>query len=121
MFRKKGDIPQKFIEHLYGGSGYVFEEPIIKTPEEINNKGYLMSVLHIKPGSEIAYHQHQGDMEIYYLLSGSGVFYDNKERVEMLPGDTGFTYDGEYHGFMNTGDTVADVLCLILYNKGCEK
>lgn len=121
MLRKKSEMVGKFIEHLYGGSGYVTTKELISSPDDINNKGYLMSVLTLKPGSEIAYHQHTGDMEVYFLMSGKGIFYDNDERIEMEPGDAGFTYDGEYHGFMNTGDVPAEMLCLILYNKGCEK
>lgn len=116
MLRKREEMKNVFKEHLYGGDGFITAFSTIKSPEDLNNHATALSVLTLQPGSEIAYHQHQGDMEVYFLLSGSGIFYDNDNRVPMEKYDAGFTYDGEYHGFMNTGDVPAEVLCLILPN-----
>ena len=117
MLRKRCEMKDIFKEHLYGGSGFVNIFSTIQNQAELNDHATALCVLTIPPGSEIAHHQHKGDMEVYFLLSGSGVFYDNDDRVVMEKYDAGFTYDGEYHGFMNIGDVPAEMLCLIIPNK----
>ena len=61
------------------------------------------------------YHQHQGDNELYYILSGKAEYTDNDGSTVILePGDVSVTYDGEWHGIKQYGDDPLKFLALII-------
>ena len=49
-------------------------------------------------------HQHKGDGEIYYILSGHGLYTDNDTTYEVNPGDAMFCQNGNRHALENIGD-----------------
>jgi mannose-6-phosphate isomerase-like protein (cupin superfamily) len=82
--------------------------------EQMHDKSKLFARITLNPGSKTAYHKHENDFEVYYLVSGSGVLNDNGILKEVKAGDVIFTDDGESHSLENTGDTVLDFIALVL-------
>ena len=60
-------------------------------------------------------HEHHGDAEIYYFISGKGQYTDNGEVTIIEPGDFTITYDGESHGITNIGDEDLVFLAILPY------
>lgn len=68
-------------------------------PEKI--KMYAEATL--APGGEIPYHKHEGECEIYFVLSGTATYNDNGSETTVTAGDLTFTPSGESHGIKNNG------------------
>ena len=54
-----------------------------KGPQNMN----LYAHVYVKPGKEVSRHQHIGESESYFILSGSGIFDDNGRKFEVKKGD----------------------------------
>ena len=72
------------------------------------------SHVYLVPGEEVHMHQHIGDSESYYILSGKGLFNDNGTLREVKKGDLCFTADGESHNLTNTGDEILEFIALTI-------
>lgn len=68
----------------------------------------------LEPGASLGYHIHRGESEIYYILSGKGLYSDNGAERQVEPGDVTYTPDGEGHGLENTGNEVLEFMALIV-------
>ena len=51
-------------------------EPLLTT-EQMGGKCRLFAKVSILPGHELAPHDHHGETETYYILSGRGIYDDN--------------------------------------------
>lgn len=67
----------------------------------------------LQPGCSIGYHQHSGNSEVYYILSGSGSYSDNGILRPVTAGDSTFCPDGEWHSLENTGHIPLVFMALI--------
>ena len=79
-----------------------------------NPKIRLFSFIQLKPGEEVDYHMHIGESETYFILSGQGIYNDNGNIVDVVPGMTTLTPSGEGHSIKNTGEEVLTFIALIL-------
>ena len=72
----------------------------------------------VAPGASIGFHQHPHDEEVYVILSGQGVYYDNDSQtgIPVGPGDMTLTLKGQYHGLTNTGSEPLHFLAVITKN-----
>lgn len=115
MIRKR---EHQTIEHtcIRDGRGEVEMRLICEGADELCGKGRLFNRMIIAPGNSIGEHQHEGDNEIFYILSGTGTYNDNGSLVQIGPGDTTICSDGETHGLVNTGDVPLELIALILYS-----
>ncbi len=114
MITHAHQLPTEVMMNRFGGNGEARTTKLM-TPEQFHGKGRLFSRTLLKPGCSIGFHQHQGDAETYYILSGEGTFNDNGTLVPVQAGDVMVTGDGESHGLENTGDTDMEYIALILY------
>lgn len=80
------------------------------SPENMN---FYARVL-LKPGMEVHRHQHIGESESYFILSGIGLFDDNGTMVEVKKGDITYTPNGHYHNLINTGNEILEFMALII-------
>ena len=62
-------------------------------------------------------HKHNGEIEIYYILEGEGMYNDNGVEAPVKAGDVTVCNDGESHGLLNTGSTDLKMVALILFTK----
>ncbi|MBR3318252.1 MAG: cupin domain-containing protein [Atopobiaceae bacterium] len=114
MIRKKADQTIEF-KCIRNGNGDTEMHKICENDDELYGKGRLFNRMILAPGNSIGEHEHTGDNEIFYFLSGTGTYNDNGTIVEVGPGDTTVCNDGEKHGLVNTGDVPLEFIALILY------
>jgi mannose-6-phosphate isomerase-like protein (cupin superfamily) len=62
-----------------------------------------VSKIELAPGASVGDHLHAGNEEIYWILSGSGVFRDDGAEVPANAGNMLLTLQGHCHGLLNTG------------------
>ena len=74
----------------------------------------LFSHIRLNPGQEVAYHTHEGEFEIYYILTGSGIYSDNGEEVAVAPGAITYNPTGCGHSLKNTGSEILEFIALIV-------
>lgn len=81
--------------------------------EEIKHTKFFSHVF-LGVGDEVKYHEHHGEYEIYYLLTGEGVYSDNGEESIVKKGDVTFCANGKGHGLKNTGNETLEFIALIV-------
>ena len=82
--------------------------------ERLSGKVTLFAKVTILPGDELPYHEHHGETETYYILSGTGMYEDNGKAIPAEAGDVFFCKDGDGHGIKNTGTEDLTFVALIL-------
>lgn len=98
----------------FGGKGEIELYPVLNE-EDLMGKGEVMLRMVLPPGSSIGYHQHLGNFEVYYIISGKGIFQDQEEERPIRAGEAGFIRPGQFHGLMNTGSGEMVVVAVVLY------
>lgn len=77
----------------------------------------LVCEVEIGPGEECRLHEHNGDSEIYYILSGQADYSGNGESAVLNAGDLTCCYDGEKHSIKCHGDVPLKFLAFIVNTK----
>ncbi|MCF2680114.1 cupin domain-containing protein [Faecalicatena contorta] len=111
---KAGERAIEKAEHVGGGAGFILKEALLNK-EELGEHSKMFSRVTVPAGCELGYHEHHGETETYYILSGSGVYNDNGKEVPAEAGDVFFCKDGDGHGLKNTGVYDLSFVALILY------
>ena len=114
MIRKKLTYQTKYNEKMRGGEGVAVIEELL-TPSELYDKGRLFAKITLGPGCSIGHHIHEGEMEVFFIVSGQAELSDNGETVTLAPGDTALTQSGEEHSVKCVGDTPLEMVALILF------
>ena len=103
------------IENMCGGKGHVTIKHLLEE-KELNGKCGLYAEVTIEPGCSLGYHEHHGEGETYYILSGEGDYDDNGVVGPVKAGDVTFTPDNHGHGLVNTGETDLIFMALIIFD-----
>lgn len=90
------------VENMCGGEGHVIIKRILGE-KELNEKCGLYGEVILEAGCTLGYHEHHGESETYYILSGEGNYNDNGNTRTVRAGDVTFTPSGKGHGLANTG------------------
>ena len=101
------------VENMCGGKGHVIIKDILEG-DELKGKCGLYAQVTIEKGCSLGYHEHHGETETYYILSGEGEYDDNGVKRPVKAGDITITPDGKGHGLTNTGDTDLVFMALII-------
>ena len=64
------------VENMCGGKGHVIIKDILEG-DELKGKCGLYAQVTIEKGCSLGYHEHHGETETYYILSGEGEYDDN--------------------------------------------
>ena len=114
MLRKKEDqsVESKCIR---GGNGEVEMHKILNGVDEMYGKGRMFNHMFLAPGNSIGEHAHDGDNEIFYFLSGEGIYNDNGVEVIVRPGDVAICNSGDTHSLRNDSSDPLEFIALILY------
>lgn len=116
MVRKKSEAWVKVNTNMRGGDGTVTITNLLNPDsDEYYGKGRLFAEITLPAGASIGAHEHQGEMECFYVLSGTGVFNDNGTDVQVEEGDVCYTASGSFHSIRNAGETELRLMALILY------
>ena len=81
---------------------------------DINPKIRMYALAELKPGEEVEFHTHTDECELYYILSGKGVYDDNGKEYEVQAGTVTHTPSGSGHGIRNTGNEMLKFMALII-------
>jgi len=118
MFRLKEDRNNQVIPNMKGGNGEFRLEHIISGNEELGMKGRLFAKGTLPPGSSVGMHKHEGDMEICYFLSGTGLVKDEEDgKFQVKAGDVNICFDGKSHEIINNGDEDLVYTVLVLFTE----
>ena len=112
----RADTLECFEKELFGGPGAVHFIKIVNE-HGLADKGRLFNIGTLKPGCAVGNHKHNGEIEIYYILEGEGLYNDNGVEATVKAGDVTVCNDGESHGLLNTGATDLKMVALILFTK----
>ena len=83
-----------------GGKGQMKLEKIL-APAQMKDKCGLYARVTLPPGAVLGFHEHHGNSESYFILSGTGVYDDNGAKRIVKAGETTWTPDGSGHGLSN--------------------
>ena len=104
----------KVIECPRNGSGSMVLYNIL-TPEELEGMVTLIAQVALDAHSEIGYHQHLGETETYYVLSGEGIFLDGEQREILVSGgDICTIHEGQGHGLRNLGSDCMQIIAVVV-------
>ncbi len=73
--------------------------------------------LELEPGASIGCHLHGDNEEVYFIMSGNGVYCEDGEKHEVKAGDIMLCRMGHSHGLENTG-SVALVIGAAIAKRG---
>lgn len=104
------------VEKKAGGKGHALIEPLLGEKELARQCGLYAKVT-LEPNCSLGYHEHHGESETYYILSGTGAYNDNGTMIDVKPGDVTFTPNGSGHGLENTGSEDLVFMALIILDK----
>ncbi|MCI5868485.1 MAG: cupin domain-containing protein [Dorea sp.] len=110
---KAGERELIKVENVNGGAGFITKEPLVSS-EEVGEACKMYAKVSLLPGSEIGYHEHHGETESYFILTGTGLYDDNGTECPAEPGDLFLCKDGAGHGIKNTGTEELSFMALIL-------
>ena len=103
-------------ENPCGGKGTMKIEHL-QGEQEMKDKCKMYARVTLPPGAVLGYHEHHGNGECYFVLSGEGVYDDNGVKRTLKAGDVTWTPDGSGHGLSNEGGTEDIVfMALIVYS-----
>jgi mannose-6-phosphate isomerase-like protein (cupin superfamily) len=72
-------------------------------PDKLPAKAGLLANVTLEPGASVGYHKHEGEGELYYILSGIGEYTEDGVMTPVSAGMATYVYDGHSHGLVNTG------------------
>ena len=101
-------------ENMRGGNGIVTIQNFLEK-EEMNGKGRLFSRISLNKCCSIGYHEHNGEAEIFTVMSGEGIFNDNGTEYPVKAGDVLVTESGSGHSIACAGDEPLELVALIIY------
>ncbi|MCD7866150.1 MAG: cupin domain-containing protein [Clostridiales bacterium] len=82
--------------------------------EQMNGKINMFAKVTILPGETLESHEHHGETETYYILSGTGMYDDDGAEIPAKPGDVFFCKDGHSHGITSTSEEPLVFMALII-------
>jgi mannose-6-phosphate isomerase-like protein (cupin superfamily) len=112
MIKRNTDMEKEVREKMRGGKGEV-EILHIFRKEEMKGKMRLHARLRLPRGSSIGYHAHEGEEEVFYILSGAGLVTENGVTSAVGPGDAVLTGGGGGHAIENTGEEPLELIATI--------
>ena len=116
MITRREDVPEKVVTGLHGGRGELHSRNFL-SQEDSNGMGRVFSVSTLEAGGLVAWHEHHGDSELFYILRGEPLVLDeNKEEHRLKPGDVMLCRDGEGHSIEAVSGPV-DYISIILFTE----
>ncbi len=115
MIRSANDCKVEYREKMKDGDGTVKLTDFILSPDELAGKGRLFSKITLEPGCSIGYHVHEGERELFYILSGAAVYNDNGAEKTVHAGDVTICPAGTGHGIANRGTETVELVAVIIH------
>lgn len=90
-------IQPETIEHFKGGEGSVTTQAYVD-----GNNRIMRATVH--PHSSIGWHQHSGNSEIVYVMSGVGKVVVEGGEKALAPGICHYCAEGQFHSVVNPNE-----------------
>ncbi len=113
MVKTRNEMEREVRERMRDGAGSIEILHVFKK-EELGGRARLFARLILKPGCSIGWHVHEGEEEIFYIISGAARVDDNGVKKDVGPGDAVLTGGGAGHSIENTGRETVELLAVIL-------
>ena len=113
MIKTSSSISLTAVHSPKNGRGDMDKKELLQK-DEMYGKGRTLSELFLHPQCAMGFHEHHGDNEIYYILSGEGLYNDNGKEIPVKAGDVCIVNDGEGHSIANVGTEDLHVIALVL-------
>ncbi|MCE5202146.1 MAG: cupin domain-containing protein [Synergistaceae bacterium] len=95
------------------GSANTYPVPI---PDQ--NGAFVMATrLELDPCASVGYHKHSDDEEVYFIMSGDGLYCEEGVEEKVSVGDIRLCRRGNSHGIRNIGEDPL-VLCAAIAKRG---
>lgn len=75
-------------------------------------KNLVLSSTHLHPLQQTRGHNHEGQEEVYYFVSGSGTMQIDEETFPVQGGSVVLIPDGAFHKVINTSNTPLYFVCV---------
>ncbi len=112
MILRTNDMKRETRERMRGGDGRV---DLLHLEDAARMKHTrLLARMTLEPGSGIGEHEHVNETEYYIILAGTAEVVDDGKPVTATAGDVVVTGGGASHSIRNAGDTVLDMIALII-------
>lgn len=98
---------------MRGGDGTIRFRPWFK-PGDFGARVSLCTEMTIGPGCSVGEHRHDGEDEIYIVLSGEGEIRERGEWLPIRPGDAILTGRGASHAVRNPGEKPLVIAAVIV-------
>lgn len=82
--------------------------------ENLPEKARLFSVMILEKGCSVGRHDHTGETEIYYVISGEGIINDNGIIRPFKKGDANVCGGGDFHSVSNENDETLKMIAVII-------
>ena len=109
-------MEQQVMENPCGGKGRMTIEHVLG-PAEMKDKCAMYARVTLPPGAVLGYHEHHGNGESYFILSGEAVYDDNGTKRTIRAGDSTWTPDGSGHAVDNSRGKEDFVFMALIVNK----
>jgi mannose-6-phosphate isomerase-like protein (cupin superfamily) len=113
MIRKSREMENEVRERMRDGAGPVEILHVFRS-RELKGRTRLFARLRLPAGSSIGFHRHDGEEEIFYILSGRGEVSEGGPASPVEPGDAVLTGNGGGHSIANAGPDPLELLAVIL-------
>lgn len=114
MYRSHDQYPVQVIPNMKGGEGR-FDVETLVPPPMLGKAGTLFDRGTLPPGCSVGLHTHTANMEVCYVLSGSGLVEDAQAGCTRLtPGGTHICLPGDAHKIVNDGTVPLVYLAVVL-------
>jgi len=120
MIIKNGEYLVEIIKNMKGGIGEFYIEHLVDE-KMLGNAGRLFARGTLQPGHSVGWHIHAEDMELCYILKGTGIIIDNdKKQYNITQGDMHICLPGDGHEIINNNDRPLVYMAIVLY-PNCNK
>lgn len=113
MIKRAEEMITEIKEQMRGGKGKITITRLFES-EEIQGKARLVAQITLEPGCSIGFHEHVGEEEIFYVISGTATVNDEGVDKILQTGDAALTKGGQSHSLRNDGSETAKVMAVIL-------
>lgn len=114
MIKRKEEMSLEIKTEVRGGNGTMEMINILKNEDSYTANVAKMARVTLKPGSSIGVHPHDTTEEIYYILQGNALFFDNGEEKRLQAGDVTITGSGGTHSIESLGPEDLDIVAVIV-------
>ena len=114
MIKRASEFDREVIPNFCGGEG----DTVIETGihgGDAKSKVCACCTVRLEKGCEVGIHDHPDDDEIYYVISGKGLYNDGDGKwVEVFPGDVTLCGNGGSHAMKNVEDEPLVFLAVVV-------